>query len=87
MDKETQKEFDNLGRMIKRGFDGVDKRFDGVDKRFDKVENRLDKLETDVGELKDGHKTIELRLDNLAPKFEVDDLKKRVEKLEFAQEL
>ena len=87
MEKETQKEFDNLGRMIKRGFDGVDKRFDGVDKRFDGVDKRFDGVESRLDNLEDGHKTIELRLDNLAPKFEVDDLKKRVEKLEFAQEL
>ena len=76
MDKETKKEFNNLAGMIKRGFDGVDK-------RFDKVEGRLDKLETNVGELKDGHEAIELRLGNLAPQFEVNNLKKRVEKLEL----
>ncbi|MBU4082479.1 hypothetical protein KKB98_00825 [Patescibacteria group bacterium] len=80
MDKETKKEFNNLAGMIKRGFDDVDKRFDGVDKRFDKVESRLDNLE-------DGHEAIELRLGNLAPQFEVNDLKERVEKLELAREL
>ncbi len=31
--------------MVKRGFDGVDKRFDGVDKRFDGVDKRLDNHE------------------------------------------
>jgi len=38
MDKETKKEFRNLGIMIKKGFDYVDKRFNGVDKRLDILE-------------------------------------------------
>ena len=43
---------DNLAGMVKRGFDGVDKRFDGVDKRFDKIEIRLNNLENGQGEIK-----------------------------------
>lgn len=37
---------EDLARMVKGGFDGVDKRFDETDKRFDKVENRLDRIES-----------------------------------------
>ena len=76
MDKETKKEFQSLARMVKRGFDGVDD-------EFKKVKNDLVKMKNDLGELKDGHEAIELRLGNLAPQFEVNNLKKRVEKLEL----
>jgi len=73
MDKETKKEFNNLGRMIKKGFDDVDKRFDGVYKRFDGVEVRLDNLEK-------GQEEIKLRLDQVAYRFELQDMEKRFEK-------
>jgi tetrahydromethanopterin S-methyltransferase subunit G len=51
VDKETKKEFDNLARMIKVGFDETAKKadmnsgFEQVDKRFEKVEGRLDHVE------------------------------------------
>ena len=60
---------EELGYLIKAGFDGVDKRFDGVDARFDVVESRLSSLETGQEDIK-------------ADKFEIDDLKNRVGKLE-----
>jgi len=71
---------EDLARMIKKGFDDNDKRFEKIDekmdKRFDKVESRLDNLEQ-------GQEEIKLRLDNVAYRFEVEDLKKRVKKIEF----
>lgn len=45
MDKETKQEFDDLGRMIKLGFDEVDKKFKQVDKRFEQVDKRFERLE------------------------------------------
>ncbi len=43
---------DDLARMVKQGFDGVDKRFDlvdgrfcDIDTRFDEVNQRLDRME------------------------------------------
>lgn len=40
---------DELAAMIKKGFDGVDKRFDAftehVDKRFDEVNDHFEKIE------------------------------------------
>jgi len=53
MDKTTQQEFEKLGRMVKRGFDAVDKRFDAVDTRFERVESRLDRVEKKVNTLPD----------------------------------
>lgn len=63
MDKETKQEFDNLGRMIKLGFDEVDKKFEQVDKRFERLEDRtergfanvnarLDIIEKDIAEIR-----------------------------------
>jgi len=59
---------DNLAGMIKRGFDGVDKRFDGVDKRLANLER--------------GQEDIKLRLDNVAYRFELVELQNRVNRLE-----
>ncbi|TSC75569.1 MAG: hypothetical protein G01um101430_411 [Parcubacteria group bacterium Gr01-1014_30] len=53
---------EDLARMVKRGFDGVDKRFDRVDKKLERMEKRLEgivyrtefeKLEFRVKELED----------------------------------
>jgi len=66
---------DNLAVAVKKGFDYVDKRFDGVDKRFDGVDKRLDSLER-------GHEEIKLKLDNVAYRFELVELQRRVEILE-----
>jgi len=71
---------EKLARMIEKGFEStdkrIDKRFNDVDKRFDRVENRLDILEQ-------GHEEIKLKLDQVAYRFELDNLEKRVQKLEL----
>ena len=64
-----QTTIEDLARMIKKGFDGNDK-------RFDRIETRLDRLEQ-------GHEDIQLRLGNVPFKFEVEDLEKRVKKIEL----
>lgn len=53
---------DELGQMIKSGFDQVDKRFERVDKRFEGLENRLDTLDQ-------GQEDIKLKITNLAYRF------------------
>jgi archaellum component FlaC len=79
-----------LAKMIKRGFDDHDKRFDdhdkrfeGANKRFDKIDSRFDKIDLKLGNLEQGHDEIKVRLDNVAYRFEVEDLQRRVKKLEF----
>lgn len=67
---------EELARMINKGFDGNDKRFDKVDSKLDKIEVRLDNIDQ-------GQEEIKLRLDNVAYRFEVEDLKKRVKKIEL----
>jgi len=59
---------DNLAGMIKRGFDGVDK-------RFDKVEARLSNLEN-------GQEEIKLKLDRVAYRFEIEELDRRLKRIE-----
>ena len=76
MDKDIKKEFQNLARMVKKGFDHVDSRFNKVDKKFNTINNRLDILEQ-------GQEDIKLRLDNVAYRFELKDLEKRLEKIEL----
>ena len=39
---------EDLAGMVKRGFDGVDKRFEQVDKRFEQVDKRFDALDGDM---------------------------------------
>ncbi|MFQ6119095.1 MAG: hypothetical protein ACE5KE_04300 [Methanosarcinales archaeon] len=66
---------DGLARMVKRGFDGVDKNFNKVNKRFDKVEKRLINLEN-------GQEEIKLKLDRVAYRFEIEELDRRPKRVE-----
>jgi len=74
---------EDLARMIKKGFDHNDKCFDEIEGRVGKVEDRLDRIEVRLDNLDQGQEEIKLRLDNVAYRFEVEDLKKRVKKLEL----
>lgn len=73
--EKMDKGFDDFGMMVKKGFDAVDKRFDAVDKRFDGVEQ-------DIKELKQGQENVELKLTNVAYRFELEEVKQRVMILE-----
>lgn len=73
--KEKQITNEDLAQMIKKGFDGSDEKFEGIDKRFDDIEVRLENIEA-------GQEDIKLRLGEFAYRFEVEDLKKRLEKVE-----
>lgn len=64
-----------LAKMIKRGFDGVNKNFNKVDKRFDKIETKLTNLEN-------GQEEIKLKLDRVAYRFEVEELDRRLKRVE-----
>jgi hypothetical protein len=70
---------DELASMVQQGFNEVSDKFEGlsskVDKRFDEVDHRLSALER-------GQEDIKLRQDNMAYRFELDELKKRVDRLE-----
>lgn len=61
-------QLDDLAVMVKSGFDQVDKRFEHMEESF--------------GTLEKGQEEIKLRLDNVAYRFELVELQKRVEILE-----
>lgn len=77
---------ENLGRMIKKGFDGVDEKFkenteehqqifkgfEKIDEKFEHIEARLDMVEGDLFEIKD----------KIISKEEKEDLINRIELLE-----
>jgi len=69
----------NLARMIKRGFDGVDEKFDKVDERFDKIEKQLKNFR-EKNSLE--HEDIKLRLSQVAYRFELEEIDKRLKKVE-----
>ncbi len=58
---------EELAKMIKKGFDGVDEKFDGVDEKFKGVTDQLFVLEQ-------GQEEIKLKLDNVAYRFELIEL-------------
>jgi hypothetical protein len=66
---------EKLATMIKHGFDSVENRLFNVEVRLENIENRTSCLEI-------GQEDILLKLDNYSYKFEVNDLKKRVAKIE-----
>ena len=66
---------DALAIAVKEGFEQVDKRFEQVDKRFSEVESQLRAVKQDV-------ESIRLRQDNVAYRFELNELQQRVMRLE-----
>ena len=65
---------DDLAGIIKGEFDNVENGFKKVNTRFDGVDGELK-------ELKQGQENIELKLSNVAYRFEVDDLKNQLNNL------
>lgn len=59
---------EDLAGMIKRGFDGVDKRFDENTEQHQKIFDRLGRIET--------------KLEGIVYRREFDELKSRIEEIE-----
>lgn len=81
---------DNLAGMTKRGFDELGgkidklgermvKGFEGVNKKFEETNNNIRILSDNNAR---EHEEIKLRLDNVAYRFELVELQKRVDVLE-----
>lgn len=66
---------DVLAIAVQQGFEQVDKRFEQVDRRFVEVEDQLRAVKQDV-------ENIRLSQDNVAYRFELQELSARVMKLE-----
>lgn len=73
---------DDLAVMVKHGFDEMDNRFKEVDERFNKLEEKIGGMEIDIGELRQGQERIEMRLQNVVYRIELDAVLERVEILE-----
>jgi len=66
---------ENLAGMIKRGFDGVDKNFEQNKKEHQKIFDGLENLEQ-------GQEEIKLKLDQVAYRFEIQELDRRLKRVE-----
>jgi len=66
---------DTLAGMVKKGFDHMDERFNQVDKRLDQHKKRFEDLEQ-------GQEEIKLKLGDVAYRFELVELERRVNILE-----
>ena len=70
---------ENLAVMVQQGFEEMGKE---NDKRFTKLEQGVDKLEQGQAKLEQGQEDIKLRLSNVAYRFEMVALEKRVQRVE-----
>lgn len=66
--EKVDEKFDELAGMVKEGFDSIG--------------NRMDSMENRMGTLERGQEEIKLKLDNVAYRFEIIELQRRVEILE-----
>ena len=70
---------DDIALMIGKGFEHVDKRFKQVDKRMDSLERgQKEIIKSNTQE----HEAMQMKLDNVAYRFELVELQHRVEILE-----
>ena len=65
----------DLLEAINSGFNGVQKQFDGMQKQFDGVNNQLK-------ELRQGQENLELKMTNVAYRFELQEVQARIKVLE-----
>jgi len=82
LEEKIEKKIDALAISVKAGFDAIDERFNGVDEQFCRVDERFIGVNTRLTHLEQGQKDIRLRLDNVAYRFEINDLSRRVTILE-----
>jgi len=64
---------DDLATMIAKGFDDMGERFNGVDKLFDKIEKDMKLMKLDIEDVR-------LRLDIVAHRFKLEEMKKMFDK-------
>lgn len=74
--------FERLEFSLKESFNAIEDRFDSMDRRFEAIDLRFDGMDGRLGNLEDGQDQIRLRLDNVAYRFELNELSQRVTVLE-----
>jgi hypothetical protein len=80
--KEAQEDNESFVRMVANGFKHTDKAISGLKNNIVILEQGQVKLEQAQTRLEQGQENIQLRLDYLAPQFEVKELTRRVKRLE-----
>lgn len=73
---------EDLARMIKQEFDHNSEEFTGIHEQFRSIGKQFKELRGELQDLKDGQHAILVRLDNVAYRFEVSELERRVGILE-----
>ena len=86
MERETKKEFQNLGRMIKRGFDDVDKRFEQAKKDRKQIRQEMkdgfDRVNDEFAHVNARFDTLEKDIKSFVTRDEFENLTSRVKYLE-----
>jgi predicted nucleic acid-binding Zn-ribbon protein len=82
MAKEIKITIEDLARMINNMDQRIDKKFGEVNKTLNETNNNVKGLKSDIYDLKEGQRRIEDRLNNVAYKFEIKSIEKRVSALE-----
>ena len=77
---------EDLAGMVQRGFGSMDDKFHKIDECFDGIGERFNEVENNLRIFSENntreHEDIKLRLGNVAHRFELVELEKRVDVLE-----
>lgn len=73
---------DDLARLAVENHNEIKDQLGQLDNRMNSLEGSMSSLERRMNGLEVGHEDIKLRLDNVAHRFELNDLKQRVTVLE-----
>jgi predicted nucleic acid-binding Zn-ribbon protein len=76
MKKKKIKTIEDLGMLVQQEFLTVNERFSAVDKNLEKLRNEILELKSDVEDIK-------LRMGEVAFRFEIQDVERRLKKLEM----
>jgi len=79
---QAKKDNEDLAIMVQHGFEENDKRFAKLEQGQAKLEQGQAKLEQGQAKLEQGQEEMKMRLSNVAYRFELVDLQKRVQKVE-----
>lgn len=73
---------EDLAVMVGKGFNDVQKQLNNTHSDINDMKEDIVSMKEEIGELNDGQEQIKLRLDNVAYRFELVDVQRRVTHLE-----
>lgn len=80
--KKNSEDINSLTQAVRENSENIDSLAIIVKNRFDESDEKIEKIQTDVEFLKQGEDRIELRLTNVAYRFDLVNLQDRVQVLE-----